>query len=137
MMLDLSRLNDRTKPFNQRVRVGKIVSFNVERGFGFIRPDFIEDDYEDEDVFFLIKTLHAATEGNSQGQYPRGGMRLAFRTTSDTRGPRASTVASVEDGSYITLEITRRARADVIWSRRYDTDEEDSLCADMGDYWGP
>ena len=133
--------------------MGKIVSFNVERGFGFIRPDFIEDDYrearylsvsteynqnyEDEDVFFLIKTLHAATEGNSQGQYPRGGMRLAFRTTSDTRGPRASTVASVEDGSYITLELTRRARADVIWSRRYDTDEEESLCADMGDYWGP
>ena len=68
---------------------GKIVAVNVERGYGFVRPDD-----RSKDVFFHMK----AVRGNLVFGPGLKGERVTFSSTTDDLGrPRATEVRSVTE----------------------------------------
>lgn len=76
------QMQTRELRITEEERTGGVRWFSHEKGYGFIEPDD-----GSEDVF----VRHSSLEGDGFRSLDAG-QRVAFRRTSDGRGPRATTV---------------------------------------------
>ena len=93
---------------------GTLVRYNVEKGFGFIEPEYDEsedalaDDEYDDDIFVHVSALYAACAPRGRPArrafIPRPGQRLAFVVGEGKGGrPQAVRVANARRLSYIEV----------------------------------
>lgn len=86
------------------VFVGKIISFDVEKGFGFIKVDFDHDECSQaENVFLHISVLRPSRYGTRD--FPQPNQRVAFKASKKARGYQATSVACGEDGGQLRLPL--------------------------------
>ena len=97
---------------------GTLVSYSVEKGFGFIEPEYDEsedalaDDEYDDDIFVHVSALYAACAPRGRPArrafIPRPGQRLAFVVGEGKGGrPQAVRVANARRLSYIEAASER------------------------------
>lgn len=133
-LLDLTRRD---------VRLGTLIHFDVEKGFGFIEPacdngDALRSEHDFESVFVHSSVLRDALAFDAQPSqlsrsrqseyFPMPGQKIAWLQTRAQKGPKAVQCADGHDGSYLEFLYTSKEEARRVW-----LDYKRSLDQDMYD----